>query len=161
MKNLEADHLVFLDESGVHTGMTRRYGRSYRSKRCVDSAPLNRQKNTTLIAAIRLTGKPVSQKIEGAINGKTFLQYITQTLVPTLKAGDIVIMDNLSTHKVDGVEQAINGAHASLLYLPPYSPELNPIEEMWSKVKSILTENKSEDDGGFTACRGSGIRNNY
>jgi transposase len=134
---------VFLDESGVNTGMTRRYGRAKGKKRVCDSTPFNHKKNTTLIAAIRLGGKPVTGKIEGSMRGSTFLEYLTQTLVPVLNKGDVVIMDNLQTHKVKGVEEAVRRADASILYLPPYSPDLNPIEEMWSKVKSYLRKIKA------------------
>jgi transposase len=136
MPNLAASHLVFLDESGVNTGMTRRYGRAKGKKRVCDSAPFNHKKNTTLIAAIRLGGKPVTGKIVGSMRGGNFLEYLTKALVPVLNKGAVVILDNLQTHKVKGVAEAVRGDQASILYLPPYSPDLNPIEEMWSKVKS-------------------------
>jgi transposase len=138
MGALEARHLVFLDECGINTGMVRRYGRARGKERCYDAAPINHKKNTTLISAIRLAGEPVTARVDGAMKGPSFLRYITKYLVPTLRPGDIVIIDNLQTHKVKGVREAIEGAGATLMYLPPYSPDLNPIEEMWSKLKAYL-----------------------
>jgi transposase len=143
MKGLPARHLVFLDESGVNTCMTRRYGRAIGKQRCCEGVPLNHGKNTTLISAIRLDHPPLFSVIQGAMHGCQFLDFIKNILVPTLHEGDIVIMDNLATHKVDGVEDAIRAAHAQLLFLPPYSPDFNPIEQMWSKMKAYLRKVKA------------------
>lgn len=118
--------------------MTRRYARSERGQRAVGSAPVNHGVNLTMIAALSLDGLGAMMTIEGATDGAVFLAYIEQVLAPTLQPGDVVIVDNLGAHKVDGVRQAIEACGARLLYLPPYSPDCNPIEQCWSKLKTAL-----------------------
>jgi len=118
--------------------MTRRYGRALRGKRLVAYAPHGHWKTTTFIAALRVGEVTAPMVADGPINGTLFLQYVTEFLCPTLKPGDIVIMDNLSSHKVDGVRAAIEAAGAQLRYLPPYSPDFNPIELYFSKLKAAL-----------------------
>jgi len=120
--------------------MTRLYGRAPVGERCVDHTPHGHWKTTTLLSAIRLDGviKDATVIIDGPMNSATFLAYTEQCLVPTLRPGDVVVMDNLSSHKAVGVREAIESVGASLWYLPPYSPDLNPIEKLWSKVKSWL-----------------------
>ena len=130
----ERDKLVFLDESGINTDMTRRYGRAVGKARVIDHVPCNTPKNTTIVSSMRLDGACAYDVIDGSMNGEKFLDYAQNVLVPTLRPGDIVVMDNLRAHKVSGVEEAIASAGASTVYLPPYSPDLNPIEKMWSKV---------------------------
>jgi transposase len=130
-----AAQLVFVDESGVHTQMTRRCGRSPVGQRLVCPVPHGHYQTSTLIAAVRLTGPQAPWLFGGAMNGALFLAWVKQGLVPGLQRGDVVIMDNLATHKVAGVREAIEEAGARLEYLPPYSPDLNPIENLWSKVK--------------------------
>jgi transposase len=130
--------LVFVDESGASTKMTRLYGRSRRGQRLVAYHPQGHYQTTTLIAAVRLDGPCAPWLFEGAMDGEMFVAWVRQGLVPQLHLGDWVIMDNLATHKVAGVREAIEGAGAQLLYLPPYSPDFNPIENLWSKVKQIL-----------------------
>jgi transposase len=134
---------VFLDESGVNTGMTRLYGRSKGSKRVVDYVPDVRYQRTSILSSVRLDGTIVPLTFTGALNGELFVKYITEFLVPTLKKGDIVVMDNLSSHKVNGVIQPIVASGATVLYLPPYSPDFNPIEMMWSKIKAYLRKVKA------------------
>jgi transposase len=143
---LPVDSIVFLDESGVNTGMTRLYGRATGKERVVDSAPENHKKNTTIISAIRFNGVTASMTIQGAMNGSIFTDYIKNHLVPLLKPRDVVIMDNLRTHKIAGIKEAIEGAGATILYLPPYSPDLNSLEEMWSKMKAYLRKMKARTD---------------
>jgi transposase len=138
MPSVSGSQLVFLDESGVNTDMTRRYGRAASKERVVDHVPLNTPKSSTIISPIRLDGTTVSNVFEGALNGERFREYLTEHLVPTLKPGDWVVMDNLASHKVAGVADIIRAAGAIPVYLPPYSPDLNPIELMWSKIKAIL-----------------------
>lgn len=133
-----ATRLVFVDESGANTQMTRRGGRAACGERLVASVPHGHYQASTLIAAIRLSGAAAPCLFEGAMDGEMFLGWVVQGLVPILQKEDLVIMDNLATHKVAGVREAIEGAGARLLYLPPYSPDFNPIENMWSKVKQIL-----------------------
>ncbi len=130
--------LVFVDESGANTQMARRCGRSLGGQRLVAPIPQGHYQTSTLIAAIRLKGPSAPWLFEGALNGEMFLAWVRQGLVPTLQKDDLVIMDNLATHKIAGVTQAIQTVGARLLYLPPYSPDFNPIENMWSKIKQIL-----------------------
>lgn len=131
-------HLVFLDETGVTTNLLRRYGRAPRGVRVYDDAPFARWQTSTFIAALRLTGLTAPGVFDGAIDGPSFLAYVEQILVPTLQRGDLVIADNLSAHKVTGVRRAIESAGATLVYLPPYSPDLNPIELCFAKLKAIV-----------------------
>jgi transposase len=118
--------------------MVRRYGRAPCGQRLVASAPHGHWQTSTFLAALRQDQITAPCVIDGAINGETFLAYVEQILVPTLAPGDVVIMDNLSSHKVAGVRQAIEAASATLLYLPPYSPDLNPIEQLFAKLKALL-----------------------
>ena len=131
-----------MDESGVNTGMTRLYGRAFRNERVVDAVPDVRFHRTTILSSVRLDGTIVPCIFEGALNGELFKEYIQQWLAPTLKHGDIVIMDNLSSHKVSGIVEVIENLGAKVVFLPPYSPDLNPIELMWSKLKAILRKLK-------------------
>lgn len=135
---LDATALVFLDEAAITTSMVRTRGRSPRGDRLVDYAPHGHWKTITFIAGLRHDQVVAPFVIEGAMNGETFLAYIEQCLGPTLHAGDTVIMDNVATHKVNGVAEAIEAVGAKLLYLPQYSPDLNPIEQAISKLKALL-----------------------
>ncbi len=139
---LDAHRLVFLDESSVNTGMTRLYGRAPKHERVIEAVPDTRFHRTTILSSVRLDGQTIPFVFEGALNGDIFRVYVTQMLVPSLRAGDIVIMDNLSSHKVSGIVDAINCVGAHVVFLPPYSPDLNPIELMWSKIKAILRKLK-------------------
>jgi transposase len=130
--------LVFIDETWTNTSMVRLRGRCPRGERLIGYAPHGQWKTLTFVAGLRHRAMVAPFVIEGAINGQIFLAYVKQCLAPTLKRGDIVVMDNLPVHKVVGVEQAIEAAGATLLYLPPYSPDLNPIEPAFSKVKAHL-----------------------
>jgi len=141
---MDRDKLVFLDESSINTGMTRLYGRAPANKRVVDYTPDVRFERTTILSSVRANGDIVPLVFEGALNGELFKEYISNCLVPTLKSGDIVVMDNLSSHKVKGVIEPIIDAGATVLYLPPYSPDLNPIEMMWSKMKAYLRKVKAK-----------------
>lgn len=135
---LDSAKLIFLDESGFTTKMARRYGRALCGKRVVDAVPHGHWKTTTLIAGLRQNGLTAPAVFDGAMDGQCFRTYIVEILVPTLRAGDIVIMDNLSCHKMSGIEEAITATGATLLYLPPYSPDLNPIEQVFAKLKQLL-----------------------
>lgn len=135
---MAADRLVFVDESGANTQLTRRSGRSPIGQRLVCSVPHGHYQTTTLIAAVRLQGPQAPWLFGGAMDGALFLAWVQQGLALCLQPGDVVVMDNLATHKVAGVREAIEGAGARLEYLPPYSPDFNPIEPMWSKVKQGL-----------------------
>lgn len=135
---LAAERLVFIDESGVNIDLTRRYGRAAGKARVHDYAPLNTPKNTTLVSSVRLDGTTAYEYFQGSLTGEKFLNYVRKTLVPTLRKDDIVVMDNLRSHKVKGVVEDIEAVGAKVMFLPPYSPDLNPIEMMWSKIKSLL-----------------------
>ena len=135
---MNIDRLVFIDETWAATNMTRRYGRALRGKRLVASVPHGHWKTTTFIGALRSTGLTAPAVFDGAINGESFLAYVEQVLVPALRPGDIVVLDNLSSHKVTGVREAIEAAGAELRFLPPYSPDLNPIEQLFAKLKALL-----------------------
>ena len=134
----QLEHQVFLDESGVNTDMTRRYGRARSSERCVDHAPLNTPQTTTALSSIRFNGEKAFTTYQGGTTGERFVAYLKDTLLPTLHPGDIVVMDNLRSHHVKEVRELLEAAGMIPLYLPPYSPDLNPIDKMWSKVKAIL-----------------------
>jgi transposase len=130
--------LIFIDETWAKTNMARRYGRAPRGERLVAAVPHGHWMTSTFIAGLcddRLLAPAV---FDGAINGELFLAYVEQVLAPTLRPGDTVIMDNLGSHKVAGVRQAIEAAGAKLLFLPPYSPDFNPIEMVFSKLKAEL-----------------------
>ena len=135
---LDTTHLVFIDETSVNTNMTRLFGRAPRGERVIGRVPFSAWKTVTFVAALRHDGMTAPMMIKGAMNGEAFLAYVDQCLVPTLKRGDIVVMDNVSVHKVEGVREAIEAASATLRYLPPYSPDLNPIELSYSAFKAFL-----------------------
>lgn len=136
--HLNQTQLVFIDETWATTNMARRYGRSPRGQRLIASVPHGHWKTSTFLAALRHDGLTAPCVIDGAINGAAFRAYVEQFLAPTLKPGDLVVLDNLSSHKVAGVREAIEARGASLLYLPPYSPDLNPIELAFAKFKQCL-----------------------
>lgn len=122
--------------------MTRLYGRACKYERVIEAVPDARFHRTTVLSSVRLDGTTIPFVFEGALNGDIFRVYVTQLLAPSLKPGDIVVMDNLSSHKVSGIVEAIEVMGASVMFLPPYSPDLNPIELMWSKLKAILRKLK-------------------
>lgn len=135
---LDPAKLVFLDETWAKTNMTRPRGRALCGERLIAKVPHGHWKTTTFLAALRVTGLTAPIVIDGAINGALFLAWVQQHLAPTLQPDDIVIMDNLRAHKVAGVREAIEARQAKLVYLPPYSPDLNPIENLFSKFKWLL-----------------------
>ena len=135
---LRPERLVFIDETGAKTNMARRRGRAPKGQRLPAAIPWGHWQTTTFVAGLRTTGLTAPMVIEGAMDGDAFKAYVKQLLVPSLKPRDIVIMDNLSSHKVAGVREAIKAAKAYLLYLPSYSPDLNPIELAFSKLKALL-----------------------
>ena len=130
--------MIFLDESGVSTQMTRRYARAPRGVRIHESTPEGNWKILTILGAMSLSGMVATMTIEAATDAEIFLAYLDHVLCPALRPGDVVVMDNLSSHKVAGVRERITAAGAEVLYLPPYSPDLNPIEKAWAKLKHLL-----------------------
>jgi transposase len=135
---LDPEKLVFIDETGLSTKMARRYGRAPRGERCRSGVPHGHWKTTTFTGALRLSGMTAPMLLDGAMNGIAFRAYVEQVLVPTLRPGDVVIMDNLPAHKAEGVRTAIEAASATLRFLPPYSPDFNPIENAFAKLKALL-----------------------
>ena len=135
---MNPERLVFIDETGAATDMARRYGRCPRGQRLIASVPWGHWKTTTFVAALRVDGITAPCVFDGPMDGPCFRAYIEQFVVPTLRPGDIVVMDNLPSHKVAGIREAIEAAGAELRYLPPYSPDLNPIEQFFAKLKALL-----------------------
>lgn len=138
MVALPVERFVFIDETGASTKMTRTHGRAPKGRRLVGAVPHGHWKSTTFVAALRNTGMTAPMAIDGAMNGDLFCAYVNQVLVPELRRDDIVVMDNLSSHKRLEVREAIEAAGARLVYLPPYSPDFNPIENAFAKLKSLL-----------------------
>jgi transposase len=138
LKDVPIEKLVFLDESGAQTNMTRTRGRAPRGVRVIEKVPHGHWLTTTMISAIRTSGPFAEAIVTGATDSDVFRAYVKDVLAPQLQRGDVVIMDNLQPHKAAGVKEMIEAAGARLLYLPPYSPDYNPIENMWSKVKQHL-----------------------
>lgn len=136
--DLDPRRLVFVDETGASTKMARLYGRAKRGERCIAAVPHGHWKTTTLVGGLRLSGITAPMTIDGAMDGPAFLAWVEQMLAPTLAPGDIVVMDNLPAHKPAAVRAAIERCGAELRLLPPYSPDLNPIEMAYSKLKALL-----------------------
>ncbi len=135
---MEHDRLVFIDESGFDTKMTRRFGRSPRGEPCVGAAPHGHWGNNTFIAGLRADRIDAPMVLPGAMNGTSFAAWVAQSLAPTLASGDIVVCDNLNVHKNAAAREAIEARGASLRFLPPYSPDLNPIEMLFAKIKACV-----------------------
>jgi transposase len=138
--DLAPERLVFLDECATSTKMARRYGRARRGQRCRAPIPHGHWKTTTLVAGLSLKGIVAPLIIDGAMTGKMFQAYVEQVLAPELKPGDVVILDNLPAHKVTGIVPILQKAGAALRFLPPYSPDFNPIENAIAQIKSILNK---------------------
>lgn len=134
----DAGAFVFVDESGVTTDLLRRYGRSFRGERLRDYTPCGHWQTHTVIAALRVDGLHAPAVFDGPLDNPTFLAYVEQVLVPTLRPGDVVILDNLAMHKQPEVQAAIEQVGAQLRFLPPYSPDFNPIEQAFAKLKAFL-----------------------
>lgn len=143
MHGMNLGRLVFLDESGAKTNMTRLYGRSFDGQRLADTTPHGHWCTTTMLSSIRQDGSTAAMVIEGSTDTAVFQAYVMEVLIPTLRPNDIVVMDNLSPHKSTGIAEAIEAAGAEVWFLPPYSPDFNPIEKMWSKIKSFLRSVKA------------------
>jgi transposase len=133
---------VFIDETWVKTNMTPRYGRCARGQRLIAKAPHGHWRTLTFLAALRADRIEAPCVLDGPINGRGFLAYVEQILVPSLVPGDIVVMDNLGSHKGQAVRRAIRAAGAKLFFLPPYSPDLNPIEQVFAKLKALLRQGR-------------------
>ena len=135
---MKPSELLYLDESGFQTNMTRTHARCPRGQRATDSVPRNRGKNLTLLCALTLAGPTAPLVVEGGVNGDVFVTYVREVLVPVLRPGQVVVLDNLGAHLRPTVRELVEATGALLVYLPPYSPDLNPIESMFSKLKAAL-----------------------
>jgi len=155
--SLDPTRLRFIDETWATTNMTRRYGRAPAGQRLVEAVPHGHWKTTTFVAALGADGLTAPMVVDGAMTGDLFVAYVERVLVPTLRAGDIVVMDNLSSHKRAEVRQAIEGAGGTLLYLPPYSPDLNPIEQAFAKLKALLRKARERTVEGLWAFLGRAL----
>ena len=137
---IDPERLVFLDETGVNTKMARLYGWAPVGERCRDSVPFGHWKTMTFIAGLRLSGLTAPWVLDGPMDGQAFRVYIEEVLAPTLTHGDVVVLDNLPAHRVAGIRQIIASRRAQIFYLPPYSPDMNPIEMAFAKLKALLRQ---------------------
>lgn len=151
---MDASSFIFIDETFAKTNMTRLYGRAPSGERVIDAAPHGHWRTTTFIAGLSRRGVVAPCVFDGPINGELFLAYVRFMLAPALKPGDVVVLDNLGSHKVSGVEAAIRATGASLMYLPPYSPDLNPIEQLFAKTKALLRKARARTRDNLWATIG-------
>lgn len=155
---MNPEDLVFLDESGCNLGMTPSHGYAPRGERVVDDAPKSRGTNVSILSAMDLEGPIGARTFKGAVNGPRFVKWVKTVLAPKLWEGAVVVMDNVRFHKVAGVAEALAKVGARALYLPPYSPDLNPIEMMWSKLKTALRKAKARTPDALRAAVRSALR---
>jgi transposase len=156
-ETLEAGRLVFVDETGSNTSLAPVHAWSRRGERAHLSAPRNRGKNTTLLASMSLEGMGPTLAVQGGTNQAVFEAYVERVLAPSLKPGQVVVMDNLSAHKSEEVRQVIEGRGCEVLFLPPYSPDLNPIEEAFSKIKGLLRKAAARTKEALIEAMGAAI----
>ncbi len=138
----DKNNFVFIDESGINTDLTRIYGRAIDGERCIDKVPLNTPQNTTILSSVRYNGETVYTVYQGGTTSDKFSDYLKNILAPALHKNDIVVMDNMRTHRSKEVKKVMEELKINVVYLPPYSPDFNPIEKMWSKIKSVLRKLK-------------------
>jgi transposase len=143
VSGIDPKQLIFIDEAAVNTAMTRRFGWAAPGERVIDKVPRNYGAQTSLISALALRGLVATMSLEGAVDTLAFDAYISEVLRPKLKAGDVVILDNLNVHKASQIEQVANQRGARVIWLPPYSPDYSPIEPCWSKIKQLLRAAKA------------------
>lgn len=158
LRRVRAGKRVYVDETGATTGMTRLRGRAPPGERVVEAVPQGCWRMTTLVGALRRDGPTSALAFDGATDGVAFESFVRQTLCPTLRKDDLVVMDRLGAHRGPAVRELIEAAGARLLYLPPYSPDLNPIEEMWSKVKQQLRSAAPRSDNDLIGAMGDALR---
>lgn len=154
---LDPARLVFVDETGANTKLVRTRGRGPKGRRVHGKAPWGHWQTTTFVGALRASGIIAPMVLDGAMNGAAFLAYVRQVLAPSLTPGDIVVLDNLGAHKVRGVRTAIEAASATLRYLPPYSPDLNPIELAFAKLKGLLRKAAARTRDALDSAIASGL----
>jgi len=143
MAKCEVERLKFIDEAAVHTAMTRRYGRAAAGERVTDSVPRNYGTPTSVISCLGWSGVEATMTVEGAVDTLAFNVYVERVLRPNVQAGDILVLDNLGAHKASSIEEVAAACGARVIWLPPYSPDYSPIEQMWSKVKEALRAAKA------------------
>lgn len=148
-RRLRQRRFIFVDETAVNTAMTRRYGRAPRGERAVDSAPRNYGAHTSVIGAMGLRGLVATLAVEGAVDAEVFNVYAEQVLGPRLRRGDVVVLDNLTAHRASRIEEVAEARGAQVLWLAPYSPDFNPIEQCWSKIKTFLRGVKARTAGAL------------
>ncbi len=154
---LDARRLVFVDEMGTNISLSRLYGWAKKGERAYCSVPRNRGKNTTLLSSMSMEGMGPSLAVEGATNREIFEIYVGQVLAPMLRRGQLVVMDNLTAHKGERVRELIEQQGCQLLYLPPYSPDFNPIEEAFSKIKHLIRKAEARSREGLVEAMGTAI----
>ena len=142
MSEYDINNLVFLDESGVNTNMTRLYARALGGERAVDSTPLNTPQGTTILSSIRINGQTAYTTYPGGTTAEKFAEYLKDILIPTLDKNSVIVMDNMRSHHAKDVKKGLDESGIKYLYLPPYSPDLNPIEKLWSKMTAFLRKEK-------------------
>ena len=157
MKRIDPKRLVFVDECGTNIGLVPLYARAPKGERAFAKAPRNRGKNTTLLAPLSLEGIGPCVAVEGSTTRAVFEAYVEQVLAPTLKKGHFVVLDNLSAHKGDKVRELVEARGASVLFLPPYSPDLSPIEEAFSKVKALLRRARARSREALVGAIGEAL----
>jgi len=153
----DINRLVFIDEAGAKTNMTRLYARSAKGIRAYDHAPHGHWCTTTMISSIRISGETACMAVDAATSGDVFRAYVEHILVPSLRKDDIVVLDNLSAHKDKAALELIEEAGAQVRFLPPYSPDFNPIEKMWSKVKQLLRGMKARTEEALLVAIGAAL----
>jgi transposase len=156
-QSLDARSLVFVEEMGTNISLSPLYGWAKKGQRAYCSVPRNRGKNTTLLSSMSVQGMGPSLAVEGATNREVFETYVEQILVPTLSRGQVVVMDNLTAHKGERVKELIEGQGCELMYLPPYSPDFNPIEEAFSKIKGLMRKAEARSREALVEAMGSAI----
>jgi len=155
---LDPAKLIFLDESGAKTNMTRLRGRALRGKRVHAKSPHGHWRTTTMLCAMRMDGSTACMTVDGPTDTEVFRAYVQNVLCPTVKEGDMVVMDNLSPHKSEATLSLLKAAGAEVMFLPAYSPDLNPIENMWSKVKTDLRAKEARNDSALIAAIASALK---
>lgn len=153
----DPESLVFVDECGLHTSLAPIYGYAPRGKRLCLSVPRNRGKNTTLLSSMTVGGMGPSLAVEGATTARVFETYVEKVLAPSLKPGQMVVMDNLGAHRPKRIRELIEGKECELLYLPAYSPDYNPIEEAFSKIKNLLRKTAARSKGALVEAIGRAL----
>jgi transposase len=156
-EEIDARSLVFVDEMGTNISLSPLYGWAKKGERAYCSVPRNRGKNTTLLSSMSVEGMGPSLAVEGATNREVFETYVEQVLAPTLRRGQVVVMDNLTAHKGERVRELIERQGCELLYLPPYSPDFNPIEEAFAKIKSFMRKAEARSREALLEAMGTAI----